>query len=170
MDPSNACPVRSCRRLFSFLIPPNCAGHSRSLSSSHSKSSFHSNSPSLQTSSPPSSTTLALRILGGSTGRSSSPVFTSPILCTTPNPLVTRPKIVCFPSSHGVGASVILWLSSASQTFQRRRGAPTRIDCRSYSAHYWPYSAPPPRYVSAKGVSRPRISRRRRNYLLCQCL
>lgn len=50
---------------------------------------------------------LALKILTSSTGLSSAPVFTNPILLTTPIPLVTRPKIVCFPSSHGVGASVM---------------------------------------------------------------
>ena len=59
-----------------------------------------------QTSSSPSNT-LAFTILTSSTGLSSAPVLTNPILFTTPIPLVTRPKIVCFPSSHGVGANVI---------------------------------------------------------------
>ncbi|TGO21525.1 hypothetical protein BPAE_0215g00170 [Botrytis paeoniae] len=53
------------------------------------------------------SKTLPLKILTSSTGLSSAPVFTSPILFTVPIPLVTRPKIVCFPSNHGVGANVI---------------------------------------------------------------
>ncbi len=61
-----------------------------------------------QRSSCPSSTTLAFSIRTWSIGLSSAPVFTSPILCTTLNPLFTLPNIVCFPSSHGVGASVIL--------------------------------------------------------------
>ena len=55
----------------------------------------------------PSSTTLAPRILTSSTGRSSFPVFTKPILFTTPSPLFTLPNIVCFPSNHGVGANVM---------------------------------------------------------------
>ena len=60
-----------------------------------------------QISSPSASKILALTILTSSTGLSSAPVLTNPILFTTPIPLVTRPKIVCFPSSHGVGANVI---------------------------------------------------------------
>ncbi len=58
--------------------------------------------------SSPSSTVFALLIFGGSIGLSSAPVFTSPILCTTLNPLFTLPNIVCFPSSQGVGANVML--------------------------------------------------------------
>lgn len=64
------------------------------------RSTFH-------TPSSPSSTILALLISTRSTGLSSAPVFTNPILCTTLNPLFTLPKIVCFPSNHGVGASVM---------------------------------------------------------------
>ena len=74
--------------------------------------------------------TLALTIFTSSTGRSSAPTLTRPILWTDERriqvsivsqtswvvpsgdipifiPLLTRPKIVCFPSSQGVGASVM---------------------------------------------------------------
>lgn len=40
-------------------------------------------------------------------GRSRASVCTFPSLLTTPMPEQTRPKIVCLPSSHGVGASVM---------------------------------------------------------------
>ncbi|KAF2083792.1 hypothetical protein K490DRAFT_5301, partial [Saccharata proteae CBS 121410] len=38
-------------------------------------------------------------------------VATLPIFCKTPKPLLTLPKMVCFPSSQGVGARVMKnWL------------------------------------------------------------
>lgn len=40
-------------------------------------------------------------------GLSSVSVATIPILCTTPIPEYTLPKIVCFPSRNGVGFKVI---------------------------------------------------------------
>jgi hypothetical protein len=49
----------------------------------------------------------ASRMRTSSTGRSSAPTLTRPILCTIFIPLLTLPKIVCLPSSHGVGASVM---------------------------------------------------------------
>lgn len=77
------------------------------------KSQPHSNVHQYLYSSSPtfSSSTYAFNTLTSSTGLSSTPVFTNPILFKTPNPLVTLPKIVCFPSNHGVGANVIKnWL------------------------------------------------------------
>lgn len=49
----------------------------------------------------------ASRMRTSSTGRSSAPTLTRPILCTIFIPLLTLPKIVCLPSSQGVGASVM---------------------------------------------------------------
>lgn len=40
-------------------------------------------------------------------GLSSPSVWTIPIRCTILIPAETRPNMVCAPSSHGVGASVI---------------------------------------------------------------
>ena len=61
--------------------------------------------------SSPSSTTLAFNIFTSSIGRSSTPVLTNPILCTTLKPLFTLPNMVCFPSKKGVGARVMKnWL------------------------------------------------------------
>lgn len=54
-----------------------------------------------------SASIFAVMMLTGSTGLSSLSVFTIPILLTTCIPSFTRPKIVCFPSSHGVGARVM---------------------------------------------------------------
>lgn len=42
-----------------------------------------------------------------SIGRSAASVWTLPSCFTTPMPLQTRPKMVCFPSRWGWGASVI---------------------------------------------------------------
>lgn len=42
-----------------------------------------------------------------SMGLSCASVLTSPIRCTILIPEVTRPKMVCFPSSQGVGARVM---------------------------------------------------------------
>lgn len=53
------------------------------------------------------STTRVARILSSSTGLSSAPVGTSPMRFTIAMPFLTRPKMVCLPSSHGVGASVM---------------------------------------------------------------
>jgi len=38
--------------------------------------------------------------------RAGAPVWILPKRCTVPMPLYTRPKIVCLPSSQGVGANV----------------------------------------------------------------
>lgn len=51
--------------------------------------------------------TRALIILTSSSGLSSAPVLTKPSFFTVLSPLFTRPKMVCFPSNHGVGASVM---------------------------------------------------------------
>lgn len=51
--------------------------------------------------------TRALTILTSSSGLSSAPVLTKPSFFTVLSPLFTRPKMVCFPSNHGVGASVM---------------------------------------------------------------
>ena len=108
-----------------------------------------------------SSRTRAVRILTCSNGLSSAPVFTRPILCTTLNPLFTLPNIVCLPSSQGVGAKVMLHHCqqlpcSAGPSTER-----TRIGYHWYSARCLPYSGFRPQYALAKGVSRPRIFRRR---------
>lgn len=52
-------------------------------------------------------TTRAFMIFTSSSGRFSAPVLTKPIFCTTRMPLLTLPKMVCLPSNHGVGASVM---------------------------------------------------------------
>lgn len=49
----------------------------------------------------------ALKILSSSVGLSDLSVSINPIRCTTRIPVLTRPKMVCFPSSQGVGPSVM---------------------------------------------------------------
>lgn len=49
----------------------------------------------------------ALLMDTSSMGLSCASVLTSPIRCTIFIPEVTRPKMVCFPSSQGVGARVM---------------------------------------------------------------
>jgi hypothetical protein len=53
------------------------------------------------------STLRARRILTSVVGRSVASVCTFPSRLTTAMPLQMRPKIVCLPSSHGVGARVM---------------------------------------------------------------
>ena len=50
---------------------------------------------------------MALRMVRSCTGLSSFPVCTEPMRSTTRMPSDTRPKMVCLPSSQGVGASVM---------------------------------------------------------------
>jgi hypothetical protein len=59
--------------------------------------------------------TRALKIDTLSTGLSSR-VSTMPIRCTTSIPFTTRPKMVCLPFNHGVGASVIKLYSRSIST------------------------------------------------------
>jgi len=98
----NACTYRTLMSMSLTDAPAEPALLSRARrSSSHANMSYTR----LHASSSPS-TTLARTIRTSSTGLSSPSVLTIPMRCTTFIPLRTLPKIVCFPSNHGVGANV----------------------------------------------------------------
>lgn len=103
------------------------------------------------TTSSPSSIILAFNILTWSTGLSSAPVLTSPIRCTTLSPLFTLPKIVCFPSSQGVGARVMKnWLPFVLGPLFAILKMPAPVCFKPSwisSANFSPYMELPPRPV-----------------------